>query len=102
MVIMSFTRDIVNMRSQSKIWLLFALLNNRLIKIDNCSKIKAKRTTKDSVFTDLFKDKKNLLKMNRVLHPEYTKSTEEKLEVVLGNPLLCNNDVTHDVDNVCV
>jgi hypothetical protein len=47
-----------------------------LIKDDNCGRIKTKRTVKDSVFTALFKDKKNLLKMYRALHPEDTKSTE--------------------------
>ncbi len=31
---------------------------------------KAKRTAKNSVFLDLFQDKKNLLKLYKTLHPE--------------------------------
>ncbi len=34
--------------------------------------IKAKRTTKNSVFLDLFQDKRNLLKLYKTLHPEDT------------------------------
>ena len=32
--------------------------------------VKAKRTAKNSVFLDLFQDKKNLLKLYKTLHPE--------------------------------
>jgi hypothetical protein len=65
--------------------------NNKLLKTDNCAKIKAKRTTKNSVFIDLFQDKKNLLKLYRVLHPEDTKSTEEDLEIVTLENVLTDN-----------
>jgi hypothetical protein len=38
--------------------------------------VKAKRTTKNSVFMDLFQDKKNLLKLYQTLHPEDITVTE--------------------------
>jgi hypothetical protein len=65
--------------------------NNKLLKTDNCVKIKAKRTTKNSVFIDLFRDKKNLLKLYKVLHPEDNKSTEEDLEIVTLENVLTDN-----------
>lgn len=34
--------------------------------------VKAKRTAKNSVFLDLFQDKKNLLALYKTLHPEDT------------------------------
>ena len=39
--------------------------------------VKAKRTAKNSVFLDLFQDKKNLLKLYKALHPEDTDATED-------------------------
>ena len=38
-----------------------------------------KRTIKDSVFTDLFQDKKYLLQLYKALHPEDTDVTENDL-----------------------
>ncbi len=42
----------------------------------------AKRTAKNSVFLDLFQDKKNLLKLYKTLHPEDTDATEDTLDIV--------------------
>ncbi len=39
----------------------------------------AKHTIKDSVFTDLFQDKKYLIQLYRTLHPEDQDTTEEQL-----------------------
>ena len=43
----------------------------------------AKRTAKNSVFLDLFQDKKNLLKLYKTLHPEDTDATEDTLDIVV-------------------
>ena len=45
--------------------------------------VKAKRTAKNSVFLDLFQDKKNLLKLYKTLHPEDTDATEDTLDIVV-------------------
>ena len=37
----------------------------------------AKYTIKDSVFTNLFQDKKYLIQLYRALHPEDTETTED-------------------------
>ena len=48
--------------------------------------IKAKHTAKNSVFLDLFKDKKYLLALYKTLHPEDTKATENSLtDVTIEN-----------------
>jgi len=39
------------------------------------------RTIKDSVFTNLFSQKKNVLEMYRVLHPEDTAASEDDIEI---------------------
>lgn len=39
----------------------------------------AKHTIKDSVFTDLFQDKKYLIQLYKTLHPEDTEVTEDEL-----------------------
>ena len=45
--------------------------------------VKAKRTAKNSVFLDLFQDKKNLLVLYKTLHPEDTDATEaEKTDTI--------------------
>ena len=44
--------------------------------------VMAKRTAKNSVFLDLFQDKKNLLELYKTLHPEDTDTTEDKLDIV--------------------
>lgn len=40
----------------------------------------AKYTIKDSVFTNLFQDKKYLIQLYRALHPEDTETTEDELK----------------------
>ena len=53
--------------------------------------VKAKRTTKNSVFLDLFQDKKNLLKLYKTLHPEDTDATEDTLDIVTIDNVLTDN-----------
>jgi len=53
--------------------------------------VKAKRTAKNSVFLDLFQDKKNLLKLYKTLHPEDTEATEETLDIVTIDNVLTDN-----------
>lgn len=38
----------------------------------------AKYTIKDSIFTNLFQDKKYLIQLYRALHPEDTETTEDE------------------------
>lgn len=38
-----------------------------------------KRTIKDSVFTDLFKDKKYLIQLYQALHPDDKQTTEDDI-----------------------
>ncbi len=52
---------------------------------------KAKRTAKNSVFLDLFQDKKNLLKLYKTLHPEDTDATEDTLDIVTIDNVLTDN-----------
>lgn len=55
-----------------------------------------KYTLKDSVFTNLFKEKKYLLQLYRNIHPEDTEATEEDLkDVTVSNVLV--NDIYNDV-----
>ena len=51
----------------------------------------AKRTAKNSVFLDLFQDKKNLLKLYKTLHPEDTDATEDTLSIVTIDNVLTDN-----------
>ncbi len=53
--------------------------------------LRAKRTTKNSVFLDLFQDKKNLLKLYQTLHPEDTDATEDSLDIVTIDNVLTDN-----------
>ena len=53
--------------------------------------VKVKRTTKNSVFLDLFQDKKNLLKLYKTLHPEDTDATEDTLNIVTIDNILTDN-----------
>ena len=66
--------------------ILSQILRNRGDKVQDEPKqpqeVKAKRTAKNSVFLDLFQDKKNLLKLYKALHPEDTDATEDKLDIV--------------------
>jgi len=56
----------------------------------------AKYTIKDSLFTNLFQDKKYLIQLYRALHPEYTETTEDELkDITIKNILVdaCYNDL---------
>jgi len=53
--------------------------------------VKAKRTAKNSVFLDLFQDKKNLLELYKTLHPEDTDATEDTLDIVTIDNVLTDN-----------
>ena len=66
------------------------------------SEITAKRTVKDSVFSNLFHDKKYLLQLYQTLHPEDTEATEASLtNITLDNVLVNNifNDLGFTVDD---
>ncbi|MCI8490756.1 MAG: hypothetical protein HFJ04_11065 [Lachnospiraceae bacterium] len=54
-------------------------------------KVKVKRTAKNSVFLDLFQDKKNLLKLYKTLHPEDKDATEDTLDIVTIDNVLTDN-----------
>lgn len=65
----------------------------------------AKYKIKDSVFTNLFKDKKYLLQLYKALHPEDTNATEEQLTYVTMENILINglyNDLGFMVGNKLV
>lgn len=53
--------------------------------------VKAKRTAKNSVFLDLFQDKKNLLALYKTLHPEDADATEDLLDIVTIDNVLTDN-----------
>ena len=53
--------------------------------------VRAKRTAKNSVFLDLFQDKKNLLALYKTLHPEDTDATEDSLTDVTITNVLTDN-----------
>ena len=62
----------------------------------------AKHKIKDSVFTNLFKDKKYLFQLYKALHPEDTNATEEQLTYVTIENILINglyNDLGFMVGN---
>ena len=71
------------------------ILRNRGGKVSDDTKqtqeVKAKRTAKNSVFLDLFQDKKNLLKLYKTLHPEDTDATEDTLDIVTIDNVLTDN-----------
>ncbi len=70
--------------------------------IKQTQKIIAKRTTKNSVFLDLFQNKSNLLKLYQTLHPEDTTATESSLtDITIENVLTDNlyNDLGFIVNN---
>ncbi len=49
----------------------------------------AKYTIKDSLFTNLFQDKKYLIQLYRALHPEDTETTEDELkDITIKNVLV--------------
>ena len=51
-----------------------------------------KRTIKDSVFTDLFRDKKYLLQLYKALHPEDISVTEDDIEDITINHVLVDGE----------
>jgi hypothetical protein len=53
--------------------------------------IRPKRTAKNSVFLDLFQDKRYLLQLYQTLHPEDTEATEEALDIVTIENVLTDN-----------
>lgn len=71
---------------------------NEVNTIKNRIKVEevAKHTIKDSVFTNLFQDKKYLLQLYKTLHPEDTEITEDALsDITIHN--IMTNDVYNDV-----
>ncbi|RKI24035.1 hypothetical protein D7V72_17230 [bacterium D16-36] len=71
------------------------IFRNRGGKVSDDTKqtqeVKVKRTAKNSVFLDLFQDKKNLLKLYKTLHPEDTDATEDTLDIVTIDNVLTDN-----------
>ena len=57
----------------------------------NVTRHMAKRTAKNSVFLDLFQDKRNLLELYKTLHPEDTDATEDTLDIVTIDNVLTDN-----------
>lgn len=57
----------------------------------SAQKIKAKRSIKDSVFSDLFQNKKYLLQLYKTLHPEDVEATENSLSDVTIENVLTDN-----------
>ena len=51
----------------------------------------AKYTIKDSVFTNLFQDKKYLIQLYKVLHPEDTDITEKELKDITIHNILTDD-----------
>ena len=80
---------IIEMQQMSQIF------RNRGGKVPDDTKwtqeVKAKRTAKNSVFLDLFQDKKNLLALYKTLHPEDTDATEDTLDIVTIDNVLTDN-----------
>ena len=71
-------------------------------KTQSRTKGNAKRTAKDSVFTDLFQNPKYLLQLYRTLHPEDASVTEADIHnITIKNILLdqCYNDLGFCVDD---
>ena len=63
------------------------------------------RKVKDSVFTDLFKDKANILKMYKELHPEDTAATVEDITPITLTHVIVNkiyNDLGFKVRNMLI
>ena len=83
------------MTAQDISYLVPQIFRNRGVKVSDDTKqtqeAKAKRTAKNSVFLDLFQDKKNLLKLYKTLHPEDTDATEDTLDIVTIDNVLTDN-----------
>ena len=76
--------------------------NNFLDIPPNVTDEVAKHKIKDSVFTNLFKDRKYLFQLYKALHPEDTNATEEQLTYVTIENILINglyNDLGFMVGN---
>ncbi|NBH82265.1 hypothetical protein D7X88_04335 [bacterium C-53] len=87
-------------------YLMSRILRNRGIKVQDDTKqieeVMAKRTAKNSVFLDLFQNKRYLLKLYKTLHPEDTTATEDSLtDVTITNVLTDNlyNDLGFIANN---
>jgi hypothetical protein len=82
-------------KEQDISYLVPQIFRNRGGKVSDDTKqtqeVKAKRTAKNSVFLDLFQDKKNLLKLYKTLHPEDTDATEDTLDIVTIDNVLTDN-----------
>ena len=63
-----------------------------------------KRTIKDSVFTDLFQNKKYLLQLYKSLHPEDDVTEDDLTDVTIKNVLTDNiyNDLGFVVEDHCL
>ena len=77
--------------------LMISLLKRRERKEERMEKTEiAKYTMKDSVFTNLFQEKRYLIQLYRALHPEDTETTEDELkDITMKNVLVdaCYNDL---------
>lgn len=72
--------------------------NNKVNAAENRIKDEevAKHTIKDSIFTNLFQDKKYLLQLYKTLHPEDTEVTEDELsDITIHN--IMTNEIYNDV-----
>ena len=67
--------------------------NNKVNAVENRIKDEevAKHTIKDSVFTNLFQDKKYLIQLYKTLHPEDTEVTEDELSDITIHNILTDN-----------
>ena len=63
---------------------------HKLPKLPEPTEATAKRSAKDSVFRDLFRDPKNVFRLFRELHPEVTDVAQEDIELVTLVPILAN------------
>ncbi|MCM1204968.1 MAG: hypothetical protein NC300_12570 [Bacteroidales bacterium] len=66
-------------------------MQNETTQATSTQEVKAKRTAKNSVFLDLFKDKKYLLALYKMLHPEDIKVTENSITDATIENVLTDN-----------
>lgn len=66
--------------------------NNELNAAENRIKDEevAKHTIKDSIFTNLFQNKKYLIQLYKTLHPEDTEVTEDELSDITIHNIILN------------
>ena len=67
------------------------------VPADNKSDIIVKRGAKDGVFVHLFQDKKYVLQLYKVLHPEDVDATEDMIEIITLENVLTDN-IYNDLD----